>query len=313
MDIAFILAQQIIVMFLLMGIGVFLDKKKMLSQDAVAQITNVLLNVVVSCVMINSFQADSSPELSRNFAYSLALSATAMFLGIVISTLIFKGKTLRTKLCIMGAAYSNSGFMAFPLLHATFGELGIFYGTAYVAVFNFSLWSHGVSVMSNDEKPSFKARVVSIAKAPVVISIFIGLATYFLNIKFPPIIGDVLGYVADLNTPLAMIIIGVFVSRCNFKGMFDDLIILPVVAVKLLLVPLVTIGLFMVATRFVELNETMLLSVLVCSAACTASTVVLFAKRFDRNVDFAVKMVTLSTLCCVVTIPLITAFSRVVL
>ncbi len=314
MEIAIILSKQIIVMFLLMGVGYFLDKKKLLSQATVKELTNFLLLVVVSGAILNSFQAEHSAELSRNFAYSLILSAAAMLIGISISTALFGTKTLRRKLCIMGSAYSNSSFMAFPLLHATFGDIGIFYGTAYVAMFNLALWSHGVTVMSTDDKKvPFKKRAISIIKTPAIIAVIAGIITYIFNIKFPPIIGDALGYITDLNTPLAMVVIGVFVSRCNLKEIFTDLIILPVVAVKLLLIPIVTIGFLFLVSQFVTLDDTMMLSVLICASSCTASTVVLLSQQYGRNVDFAVRIVTLSTLCCVVTVPLMTAAAKLVL
>ncbi len=313
MEIAVILSRQIVVMFLLMGVGFFLDKKKMLSTNTVDELTNLLLVVVVSATVLNSFQADYSPERSRNLIFSIVLSIIIMSMGIAIATLCFGTKTLRRKLCVMGAAYSNSGFMAFPLLLATFGELGIFYGTSYVAIFNISLWSHGVCIMSDNEDMPFAKRALSILKTPVIIAVIIGVITYVTNIKFPVIIDETLGYVSDLNTPLAMILIGVFVSRCNFKEIFTDKIILSVTAVKLLVIPLAIIALLYLITRFIELDITMLLSVLICASTCTASTVVLLAKKYGRNVDFSVRLVTFSTLCCVVTVPLITFLARSVL
>ncbi len=313
MEIAVILFKQIIVMILLMGIGFFLSKRKLLSQTTIDELTNLLLLVVISATIMASFQADYSPEASRNLAFSLVLSMVVMAMGVVIATICFGTQTVRRKLCVMGAAYSNSGFMAFPLLLATFGEIGIFYGTAYVAMFNLSLWSHGVTIMSSDEKVSFKKRAISILKTPAIIAVIAGVITYIFNIKFPPIVNDTLGYISDLNTPLAMILIGVFVSRCNLKEIFIDKIILPVVAVKLLVIPIATILLFYIITRFIELDITMLLSVLICASTCTASTVVLLSQKYGRNVDFAVRLVTFSTLCCVVTVPLVTSFARFVL
>lgn len=47
----------------------------------------------------------------------------------------------------MSAMYSNCGFMAFPLISAVLGEIGVFYGSAFVGMFNLSLWTQGRALL----------------------------------------------------------------------------------------------------------------------------------------------------------------------
>lgn len=43
--------------------------------------------------------------------------------------------------------YSNCGFRAFPLIAAVLGEIGVFYGSAFVGMFNLSLWTQGRALL----------------------------------------------------------------------------------------------------------------------------------------------------------------------
>lgn len=49
---------------------------------------------------------------------------------------------------LVALMYSNCGFIGIPMAQGIFGAEGVFYMTAYVAMANFLLWSHGVIVMS---------------------------------------------------------------------------------------------------------------------------------------------------------------------
>ena len=49
---------------------------------------------------------------------------------------------------LVALMYSNCGFIGIPMAQGIFGAEGVFYMTAYEAMANFLLWSHGVIVMS---------------------------------------------------------------------------------------------------------------------------------------------------------------------
>lgn len=47
-----------------------------------------------------------------------------------------------------------------------------------------------------------------------------GTAAVFFNIRLPSLISVPVNYVAGLNTPLAMIMFGTYLSKTNLKTMF---------------------------------------------------------------------------------------------
>ncbi len=313
MDFAIILANQILIMFVLMGVGFFLDRRGLISQGTVKELTNILFQVVVSCSILNAFQADYSPEMAKNLALSLLLATLALSLGAIVSTLIFGTKSWTSRISIFACTYPNSIFMGFPLLYATFGDIGIFYGTAYFAVYNPFLWSHGVSVVSDEDNLSLAMRIKKVITTPAIVAVITGFTFYITGIRFPSFISEPITYIASLNTPLSMIILGVFISKCNFRSMFSDKRVIQVAAVKLFLIPIIFIALLYLINIFYKLDQTMVLSTIICTATCTATTAALFAQQYGRDVDFAIKVVTLTTILCAVTLPLMILFTTVII
>lgn len=60
---------------------------------------------------------------------------------------IHRGDKGKCAVARMSAMYSNCGFMAFPLISAVLGEIGVFYGSAFVGMFNLFLWTQGRALL----------------------------------------------------------------------------------------------------------------------------------------------------------------------
>ena len=50
-------------------------------------------------------------------------------------------------------AFSNAGYMGFPLIRALFGEEGVLYASAFLTMFNILVWTLGVAVLSGKAEP----------------------------------------------------------------------------------------------------------------------------------------------------------------
>ena len=57
---------------------------------------------------------------------------------------------------------------------------------------------------------------------PGVVGVTVGLILFFAQIRIPPILSDIVGYVASLNTPLAMIATGTFLAQVSFRETVSD-------------------------------------------------------------------------------------------
>ena len=92
MDLALITAQQVAELFILMGLGALGAKTGLLRPEGKQTLSNLLVNLVVPAMIINSYRMDFSPEILRNLLAAFALSILSSLLGLVI-TLLFTARS----------------------------------------------------------------------------------------------------------------------------------------------------------------------------------------------------------------------------
>ena len=144
--------------------------------------------------------------------------------------------------------------------------------------------------------------VDKIIKNPIVISVFIGLIVFALNIKMPEIVNTFFNYISAINTPLAMMVCGVYLAQSDIVNIFKRKHVYIVSLVRLVIIPLITI----VVLRFIPLgNITMKLSILLACSAPVGANVAIFASLFDKDYKRGIENVCVSTFLCIITLPLI--------
>lgn len=137
-----------------------------------------------------------------------------------------------------GTVFSNAGYMSLPLQQALLGEEGVFYGAAYVAVFNLIVWSCGVLEMSGDRK---NLSVKKLVLNPGMIGLAFGLPIFLFSIPLPEVIAAPVSHLAALNTPLPMIIVGVYLADTKLMSIWKDARCYLAAGLRLLVIPLATL------------------------------------------------------------------------
>ena len=200
-------------MLVLILIGILCSKTKIISQDTNRQLSSLVLQVVNPVVILMSFQTDYRPELAKNLLITFGLSAAAFVIMITISYILVRSKPQRdTAIERFASTYSNCGFMGIPLMNALFGAEGVFYLTAFITVFNISVWTHGVILISGERNLK---QAVKVLYSPTIIAIALGIIMFFIQIKIPSVPAQALQFIADMNTPLAMLVSGITISQTN--------------------------------------------------------------------------------------------------
>lgn len=61
---------------------------------------------------------------------------------------------------------------------------------------------------------------MNVIKAPFMVAILIGLFFFLTGLPVPGILSKSIGFLANLNTPLAMFTIGIYLAQTDVKKMF---------------------------------------------------------------------------------------------
>ncbi len=292
-------AIQVVIMFILIFVGFILAKNKLITETGAKQITNILLMIVTPCVLINAYQKEFEIEYAKGLLWAGLLALLIHAAAILIATPIFKKEnSLKYRINIFCSIYSNCGFMAIPLMEAVLGKDGVFYGSVYLAVFTVLYWTHGVYVYTGSRSEvSFKKAFLN----PGVLGTILSLLLFFLRIKLPYVLSQSVVYMAGLNTPLAMIVLGTYLVGINFAKSLKNGKLFLVVVLRLIVFPVISIAI----ARILNVSDEILRSIIIPSACPTAAVATLFAAKYNLDAKYASEIVAVSTLLSIITIPVI--------
>ncbi len=301
-----LIAQQVLVLFILIAVGFACGKFGVITERASKKMTDIVLYVVTPCVMVNAFQREFSVSLLGKVFLAAGIAAAIMTVSIIAARLIIHDKSeARKKVLRFAVIFSNCGFMSLPLQKALLGDSGQFFGAIFVAVFNVFCWTYGLVDMSGDIKQlSLKKIVLN----PGIIGVAAAVALFVCRVQLPVVIGEPVWHLANLNTPLPMLIIGFYLSNAQFKRAFTDVGAYLAMALRLAVIPLAV--LFAMAPF--GLDRDMVIAFVIASSAPTAATTTMFSAKFDRDVELSVSVVAASTLLSIVTMPLVVSLAYTV-
>ena len=307
-------ARQVAVLFVLMGFGAAMRKAGFFKENAIDGIVNVLILVVTPCLIVDVFQRPFDPSMLKGLGCAFALSALVHVALIALSRLVVRHRDedVRRPL-LLAAVFSNAGFMGVPLEQAVLGDEGVFYGIVYVVVFNLFIWSWGYGTMQNSPAPGARRQALG-AKMwvnPGTVGLALGAPLFFCSAKLPEVLATPVHHMANLNTPLAMIVIGYTLAGASFGRVLRTGAVYVAAVVRLVVCPLLLIAVLHAFRGFLDRN--MMLALVIASSAPVAAMVAMFATKFRRDVDAAVSVVSGTTLLSILTMPLVIALAMEVL
>ena len=144
---------------------------------------------------------------------------------------------------------------------------------------------------------------------PMFLSTIAAVVLFFLGIRIPSVVLDSMNYVADMNTPLAMMVAGFSVAQADLGKMLRNTRIYFVSFIKLILIPLLVIGVL----KLMALPDAVAVTVLIGAACPAATTGTMMAIRYRQNYTYSSELFAMTTVLSVVTIPAVIFLSEIIL
>ena len=292
---------QVVIMFLLAGIGALMFRSGKISLEGSKSIGSILVNLSLPAVIINGFLVERTPERITGLLLSALLAAVTLALAILAAWVCFR----KDPMAQFAAAFSNPGFFGIPIILSCLDNGAIFAIAAYVAFLNLLQWSYGVSLLTGATENITPKRLLT---APFVIAIEIGAFFFLTGFPVPGILAKAVTHLANLNTPLAMFATGVYLAQTDPKKMVRKAVLYKISVVKLLVVPLLAmVILALLPKAYFDLKLTLLIA-----AACpTGTNIAVYAQLHDRDFGYAVETVAVTTILSLLTLPLVTQLAMV--
>ena len=299
MSISFMLFLEILKLFLMCAMGFGVVKAGILKSSDSGVLSAIALYIVCPCVYLNAYQVDYVPEQARSLLVTFIASVIIVSAGLLICTLLSRPLRL-TDVEITSAAYSNAGNMIIPIITSMLGEEWVFYTTALVTVQMFFFWTHMSSVFSG--RFDLKKIVTNVN----VLSVFIAVLLYLLQIRIPATLLGALRSAGSMIGPLSMIITGMLLANVDFREVFCRKRAWLVAALRLIILPMLMLPLFILICRIGGMADSHMIMMIVFLGASSAgaSTVVQMARLYDHDAEYAGALNVMTTMLCIFTMPL---------
>ena len=302
MELSVIAFEQIGVLVVLMVIGFGCAKVGLIDERTNKQLSNLLLMLVNPVLIFLSYQRSFEPELLQGLLWALALSGLSFMIITAAAHVIYAKSRLKdVAIERFSLVYTNAGFLGIPLVNGLFGSEGVFYLTGYLTVFFLFFWTHGMIVMGGKrEMTAIKKGLVS----PPILAILAGFGLFIAGISLPTAVDTPLRLLSHVNTPLAMLVAGVSLSKTHWGQLLRHKRLYAVCALRLLVLP----ASVMAVVGLLPAPPLVRATVIVLSACPVAANVILFAYRYDQNPTYASEVFAATTVLSLFTIPLLLFF-----
>jgi len=321
----FAVAEKVGLLFILIAVGFLCQRIRLLTEEANKCLGDLIIYVVNPCVIINAFSSTvySRAEIIdvlKNIGLSAVIDASAHIIMILAVHLIFRFRSEdRRRLMRFAAVFSNAGFIALPLAQALIdtptSREGSLYTAVYLAVFNIALWTWGLFDMSGEtDDMNWKKVLLNPGIIGVIVGLFLLTSPLYITvgesagIRLPGIISDVLSTISALNLPLPMFMIGFYLGKADILAAFRDGWSFVCILIRLLVFPFALLGVLWLC----GVDGNVLLVAVIGASAPVGATTTILAAKYDRDTDLSVRLVSLSTILSMVTMPIIVGLTRMI-
>ncbi|MEG1103656.1 MAG: AEC family transporter [Oscillospiraceae bacterium] len=302
LDYSLTVLNQIFIMFLLMMIGFALAKFGVINDSGSSQISSLLMKTIMPAMIVSAFSREYDSALAMQLLQAFVLVIIVYAVPIIFARIFYKNDPDKAMCIVM----SNNGFMAIPLIQALLGSVGVFIGSVHIVGANILTWTYGISLYGGKAKgKAWKMLVLN----PGTIALACGLVLFLTPLYLPAPILTTVNYLAAANTPVAMILLGTYLANIKLLPCLKDKGLMILSFVKLILIPLILIGIF----ALIPFGSMVRCAMLIGSTAPTGMIVSMIAQYCGRDYSWNTSAVTFTTLLSIITMPLILTLMQAVL
>lgn len=289
-------------MMIMAAVGYALVKLRVLREEDSKVLTALLVYALQPCLIFRSLQIDLTPERATGFAAAVVFAFSCMFIAAIAANILRKPFHLDpVDMCTL--MFANVGNLVLPVIAMMLGDEMTFYCAGFQMPFNLFVWVYGYILMSGKKDIPIRKIVFN----PNLISLFLGMIFLFAGIKVPAVIDTAMEGLQNMVAGASMMLVGIVIAGSNLREIFANKRSYLISAGRLIFIPILTI-LLLYATGFLARYpqyRPVLMVVMLAAAAPAASSVIQLSVLTGRDATKAGTYNVMSTLLCVVTMPLI--------
>lgn len=282
----------------LMAVGYLLKRIGIITDEGKKVLMDLVIYVTLPCNIVKSFIIEFNVEIFNSCLEIFIIAILIQIMTMLLGKLLYpRYGDKRKKVLQYATICSNAGILGNPVAEGAFGSMGLLYASIYLIPQRVFMWSVGLTYYT--ESPSKKDLVKKVATHPCIIAVVIGLVLMIAQWDLPGFVGATVRSLASANTGVSMLVIGTILEGAHWKEMVDR-DSLYYCFVRLILIPaLVLLGCRLAGVTGLVMGVSVLLA-----AMPAASVTAVLASKYEKDEEFAARIVALSTIISMVTAPL---------
>lgn len=305
----YIVLNQIGIFLLMIFVGILTVKLDILDETTLRRLSRLIMSVLLpSFIFVNTAEGATRAGLAQSLLVIPLTVALYLLLFLLARLLVkvFGLKGNRGKVFHAITIFGNVGFMGIPLVVELYPDTALLYISLFTILDQALFWTYGVSQTQpvTAAKTSFSLSGLKKLLSPALAAILLATVLVLLDWHLPKVITTTLTKIGNASMPLSLIYIGGMLSMTDVRKVLKCGELYAEIGLKMIVLPV----LFYLGMKWLGVPEDMAGTMAFLSGLPSINMVAMLAKNNGSDGDYAVCAVMMTTIACLVTLPLVSLF-----
>ena len=302
----FIVLNQIGIFLILIIFGILAVKFGILDEHSLGSVSKLVMRMALPAyIFINTAEGATRQGLAESLlVIPLAIALYLMlFLLSLLLEKVFHLKGNRGHVFRAIVMFGNVGFMGIPLVVELYPDTALLYISLFTILDQGLFWTYGVSLTKpvSDQKAKISLKNLKNLLSPALVAIVGATVLVLLNIHLPKLLTTTLSKLGTASMPLSLLYIGGMLSMTDVRKVLRCGELYAEIGLKMLVLPIV----FFLVMKLCQVPADMAGTMTFLTGLPAINMVAMLSKNNGYDGDYAVCAVMMTTLACLVTLPLV--------
>lgn len=302
----FIVLNQIGIFLILIIFGILAVKFGILDEHSLGSVSKLVMRMALPAyIFINTAEGATRQGLAESLlVIPLAIALYLMlFLLSLLLEKVFHLKGNRGHVFRAIVMFGNVGFMGIPLVVELYPDTALLYISLFTILDQGLFWTYGVSLTKpvSEQKEKISLKNLKNLLSPALVAIVGATVLVLLNIHLPKLLTTTLSKLGTASMPLSLLYIGGMLSMTDVRKVLRCGELYAEIGLKMLVLPIV----FFLVMKLCQVPADMAGTMTFLTGLPAINMVAMLSKNNGSDGDYAVCAVMMTTLACLVTLPLV--------
>ena len=302
----FIVLNQIGIFLILIIFGILAVKFGILDEHSLGSVSKLVMRMALPAyIFINTAEGATRQGLAESLlVIPLAIALYLMlFLLSLLLEKVFQLKGNRSHVFRAIVMFGNVGFMGIPLVVELYPDTALLYISRFTILDQGLFWTYGVSLTKpvSDQKEKVSLKNLKNLLSPALIAIVGATILVLLDIHLPKLLITTLSKLGASSMPLSLLYIGGMLSMTDVRKVLRCGELYAEIGLKMLVLPLV----FFMVMKLLNVPADMAGTMTFLTGLPAINMVAMLSKNNGSDGDYAVCAVMMTTIACLITLPLV--------